>query len=55
MEYEICDRPQLADEDAYDRFAARHREGPMPAAFIAPRRADRSDRAIAIPEQEAGS
>jgi hypothetical protein len=55
MEYEIADRPELGQDDMYELFAARHPHRPMPAPFMAPRRADKRDHAVAIPEQEVGS
>ena len=55
MEYEIADRPQLGEDDAYDLFAARHPHHPKPAPLKAPRRRGKRDHAVAIPEQEAGS
>ena len=55
MEYEIADRPELGQDDMYELFAARHPHRPMPAPFMAPRRAAKRDHAVAIPEQEVGS
>jgi hypothetical protein len=54
MEYEIADRPQLGEDDSYELFEARHPHRPRPAPLRAPR-GDQRDRAVAIPEQEAGS
>ena len=54
MEYEIADRPQLGEDDSYELFEARHSHRPTPAPLRAPR-GDQRDRAVAIPEQEAGS
>ena len=55
MEYEISDRPQPGEADAFRRPATYVQEGLMPSSLVASRRAEKHDRAIAIPEQEAGS
>ena len=51
MEYELVELPQAGEEDGYELFEARY-PGHSPAPL---RRSDAHDRAVAIPEQEAGS
>jgi hypothetical protein len=55
MEYEISDRPQQGEADAFRRSAFHLQTELMPSSLVASRRAEKHDRAIAIPEQEAGS
>ena len=52
MEYEIEDRPQLGDEDTPDLLPASYG---FPAEPVPARRSEQRDRAVTIPEQEAGS
>ena len=51
MEYELVELPQAGEDDSYELFEARYRwQAPVPR-----QRSEASDRAVAIPEQEAGS
>ena len=51
MEYELVELPQAGEDDSYELFEARYaRHAPTPQG-----RSDAHDRAVAIPEQEAGS
>ncbi len=54
MEYEIADRPQMGENDAYKPV-----EAPLPQRHkpLSPRElgTEQRDRAVVIPEQESGS
>ncbi len=54
MEYEIADRPQAGEDDLLEHYET----GPVRRRVAAPGKpggGDQYDRAVAIPEQEAGS